>query len=216
MVDSAQLIKHTLKILKSTDPTTGKKTWYYVEYRQAIGFDSFLSGNSNVTNGVVVHTGSESSGNSGYLLDMTPESGSSIYDDWQDPALVVGQSFSDPDSGVTITPLSVSSMSATVSVRFELVVSVSTDRSTYSTNQVVSITPIVRAQGSLIANATVTFTVMKPTGVVTTGNATTGSDGKAVYKYRLKKNDPLGTYQVTGGVSLDGDSCTASTNFTVQ
>src|SRR3989454_5276368 len=34
---------NALKILQSTDPTTGKKTWYYVEYRQAIGFDNFLS-----------------------------------------------------------------------------------------------------------------------------------------------------------------------------
>lgn len=61
-----------LKILKATDPTTGMKTWYYVEFRQAIGFDSFLSGNSNVLNGVVIHTGSESSANSSDLLDMTP------------------------------------------------------------------------------------------------------------------------------------------------
>ena len=61
-----------LKILKATNPTTGMKTWYYVEFRQAIGFDSFLSGNSNVLNGVVIHTGSESSANSSDLLDMTP------------------------------------------------------------------------------------------------------------------------------------------------
>jgi hypothetical protein len=39
---------NALKILKSTDPTTGKKTWYYGETRKAIGFDSFLSSNSNV------------------------------------------------------------------------------------------------------------------------------------------------------------------------
>jgi hypothetical protein len=32
-----------LKILKSTDPSTGKRTWYYVESRQAIGFDAFLA-----------------------------------------------------------------------------------------------------------------------------------------------------------------------------
>jgi hypothetical protein len=90
---------NALKILKSTDPTTGNKTWYYVEYRQAIGFDSFLSRNSNVTKGIVIHTGSESSGNSSYLLDMTPAISS-----WSDAALDVGQSFSAADSGVTIAP----------------------------------------------------------------------------------------------------------------
>jgi hypothetical protein len=31
-----------LKIL-ATDSTTGAKTWYYVEARKAIGFDSFLT-----------------------------------------------------------------------------------------------------------------------------------------------------------------------------
>src|SRR6185295_6073542 len=53
-----------LKIQKFTDPTTGKKTWYYVEFRRPIGFDSFISGNSNLMNGVMVHTGTE-----GYSVD---------------------------------------------------------------------------------------------------------------------------------------------------
>lgn len=92
-----------LKIAKSTDATTGATTWYYVEFRQAIGFDAFLSSNTNVLTGVVVHTGAESSGDTGYLLDMTPSSASS--GDRNDPALVVGQTFSDPASGVTIDTL---------------------------------------------------------------------------------------------------------------
>jgi NPCBM-associated, NEW3 domain of alpha-galactosidase len=100
-----------LAVLKATDPSTGKQTWYYVEYRQALGFDSFLSSNSNVLNGVVIHTGSTSDGNSSYLLDLTPTTSS-----WSDPALSVGQSFYDPDAGVTIAPLSVSGTGATVSV----------------------------------------------------------------------------------------------------
>src|SRR5262245_64882080 len=100
-----------LTVLKSTNTTTGQQTWYYVEYRRALGFDSFLSSNSNVLNGVVIHTGSTSDGNSSYLLDLTPATSS-----WSDPALVVGQSFYDPDAGVTIAPLSVSSTGATVSV----------------------------------------------------------------------------------------------------
>ena len=82
-----------LKILKSPG------TWYYVEYRQPIGFDGFLSAPSlkNVRNGIVIHT---RTGSHSHLLDMTPETASLT-----DPALEVGHSFSDPAAGMTITPL---------------------------------------------------------------------------------------------------------------
>jgi hypothetical protein len=100
-----------LKILKATDPATGKKTWYYVEFRQAIGFDSVFSGNDNILNGVVIHTGSESDANSSDLLDMTPTTSS-----MSDPALAVGKSFTDPNAEVTIAATWASSTSAAVSV----------------------------------------------------------------------------------------------------
>jgi hypothetical protein len=101
-----------LKILRSTDPTTGKRTWFYVEFRQAIGFDGFLStGYSNVLNGVVIRTGTESDGNTSYLLDMTPQT-----DDWTDPALDGGLSFTDPLSGVTLKTISVNSTRVSVRV----------------------------------------------------------------------------------------------------
>jgi hypothetical protein len=102
-----------LKILKSMDPATGDKTWYYVEHRRNIGFDSGVGGNSNVLNGVVIHTGSESSRNSSFLLDLTPETPT-----YSDPALVVGDSFRDPEAGVTITALSASASGAIVNVSF--------------------------------------------------------------------------------------------------
>jgi len=35
-----------LKILQAVDSTTGRQTFYYVEYRQPIGFDAYLSTNS--------------------------------------------------------------------------------------------------------------------------------------------------------------------------
>ncbi len=96
-----------LKILKSSSA----KTWYYVEYRQAIGYDNSLSSNTNVLNGVVVHTGSESSANTSYLLDMTPSTSS-----WWDPALGLGQTFYDPESGVRITPAWANSTGSGVNV----------------------------------------------------------------------------------------------------
>jgi hypothetical protein len=96
-----------LKIPKSTNP----KTWYYVEYRQAMGYDSFLSGNSNVLNGVVIHLGTDTDPNSSYLLDLTPGT-----DSWDDPALVLGQSFTDPTAGIVIAPVSMNGSSASVQV----------------------------------------------------------------------------------------------------
>ena len=93
---------------------------------------------------------------------------------------------------------------------------VSTDQPTYSTNQSVSITTLVSANESAVAGASVTFTVTTPTGAMTTGTATTGPDGKTGYKFRLKKNDPLGTYPVRASASLKGVSGTAGTSFTVQ
>ncbi|MGH8065371.1 MAG: MG2 domain-containing protein [Candidatus Entotheonellia bacterium] len=322
-----------LAILKSTDATTGRQTWYYVEYRQALGFDSFLATNTNVLNGVMVHTGSPQNGDSSYLLDMTPASASQNWSDWSDPAIVVGQSFDDPETGVTIAPVSVSSTGAAVSVSFAspacvrgnptmvlspsqsewvpagttvtytvtvtnrdnagctassfslqaavhdgwtaafanaaLVISpgasasttlqvtspvstpdgfytiaitaansadstyatstsatyvidagfdvaVSTNQPSYTTNQSVSITTIVSANGSPVAGASVTFTITKQNGAVMTGKATTGANGAAVYTFRLKKNDPLGTYQVKANASLNGVSGTAETSFTVR
>ena len=46
-----------LKILKSVD-ASGRRTWYYVETRAKMGYDSAL------TAGVLLHTGSEATGNS--------------------------------------------------------------------------------------------------------------------------------------------------------
>jgi len=117
-----------LKLLKRTDPTTGTRDWYYVEFRQAIGFDSYLatvSGpyqllTSNILNGVEIRWGSEASSDSSRLLDMTPGSVdpySGIVDLYaNDPALTVGNSFSDPDAGVMVTVASVTPGGASVSV----------------------------------------------------------------------------------------------------
>jgi hypothetical protein len=213
-----------LKILKSTDPTTGYRTWYYVESRQASGFDAFLAGYSNPTSGVLVHTGSESTGNSSYLLDMTP--GSSW--NWYDAALVAGQSFADADAGLTLTTESASTTGATVTVNFSTPATTSpssttsltevlaTDQPSYSRNQIVSITSTVTSGGSPVVGAAVTFTITKASGSIVMANGTTGSDGSAVYKLRLRKQDPLGTYQA-GAVAKNGAaSANAATQFTVK
>jgi len=106
--------------LKSTDPTTGAKTWYYLEARQAAGFDAFLADptyyTENETTGVLFHIGTNGNGNSGELPDMTPATPTSS--GWFDPSLAVGQSFQDSAAGVTFTTASATSTGAVVSVQF--------------------------------------------------------------------------------------------------
>jgi M6 family metalloprotease-like protein len=111
---------NALKILKSADPTTGAKTWYYLEARKAFGFDAFLTDSTyytqNETTGVLFHTGTDGDGNTSDLLDMTPAT--PTYYSWFDPSLVVAQSFQDSTAGLTITPTAVSSTDATVQITF--------------------------------------------------------------------------------------------------
>lgn len=98
-----------LKILKST--SNGINTWYYAEYRQALGFDSFLTNYPNLTGGVVIHLGTDNSPNSSDLLDMTPGTTS-----WMDSALDTGLTFTDPSNGTTISTVAANSSGATVAV----------------------------------------------------------------------------------------------------
>ncbi|MDP5293448.1 Ig-like domain-containing protein [Oceanimonas sp. CHS3-5] len=96
-----------LKILRSQDPVTGLRSWLYVEYRQPVGFDSIIVEDStfdsdNILDGVIVRIGEEDDHYYGsYLLDMTPDS--RVGGDHMDPALAVGRSFTDPESGITIS-----------------------------------------------------------------------------------------------------------------
>jgi hypothetical protein len=139
-----------LKILKSADPTTGVKTWYYVEARQAIGEDGFLAGNANVLNGVLVSIGTDGDGNTSELLDMTPGSGSLVYLDWSDPALVVGQTFADPGAGMTMATQWVTATQAAVTVSLAA-------PSCVPANPTVALSP---SQGqSVQAGTAVTYTV---------------------------------------------------------
>jgi len=102
-----------LKALKSVDPTTGAKTWYYLEYRQAVGLDSGLSfySTGNLTKGVSIHSAIDLNGNASYLLDMTADTAA-----WYDAALVPGARFSDSAAGISVTTLSAGSNEAQVDI----------------------------------------------------------------------------------------------------
>jgi hypothetical protein len=221
-----------LKILKSVDSTTGLRTWYYVQSRQAIGFDAGLAATtsnvepSNILNGLLILFGTESYGNSSYLLDMTPASGSSIYLDWRDPALIVGQTFTDPTTGVTVTADWVTATQAGVTVQLAgssstpsgpALVTITTDRSSYTTGQTVAMAATVKTSSGLpIAKTSVRFAVTKSNGVVVTGTANTDSNGVATYKLRLKQQDPPGSYEADATATKVAPSAKATANFMVQ
>ena len=105
-----------LKILQQQDPTGQGATWYYLEYRQALGFDSFITGNSNVLNGVLLRTGADFDYSSSLLLDMTPNSSIFAFEDVSDPALVVGKSFTDNAAGITIATNQADTAGSSVSI----------------------------------------------------------------------------------------------------
>jgi hypothetical protein len=107
-----------IRILRDVDPVTGQRRWFYLESRQALGFDSFLATSNDgdsATNGLTFRTGVEGDPDSSYLLDMTPNS--QAYD-WLDFALPLGISFTDAASGATIALEQVGTSGATVSVNF--------------------------------------------------------------------------------------------------
>ncbi|SQH77154.1 conserved exported protein of unknown function, might belong to Peptidase M11 gametolysin [Shewanella benthica] len=104
-----------LRVRRGIDADTGLPLWYYLEYRQPIGFDDFLQGKSGITDGVVLHLATDNDMQSNLLIDMTPNSG--IYD-FDDAALLAGTSYTDLDAGVTITTEWADETGASVSVTY--------------------------------------------------------------------------------------------------
>jgi len=164
--------------------------WFYVEYRRPIGFDTgAVAGNPNVANGVLVHYWS-GAGNGVYLLDMTPATSS-----WTDPALDVGATFSDPDGGVTITPVWVDGTTAGVNVTIAAICT--------RANPAVTMTP---AQQQGTAGTPLTYTVS-----VTSRDANCGTT-----TFSLQAATPTGWSAALGATSLAlADGATTSTTLTV-
>lgn len=223
-----------LKILKSTDAVTGARTWYYLEFRQPTGFDAVLATmtGSNVTSGIVVHTGTDNDINSSFLLDLTPNSSS--YVDWNDPALVLGQSYSDDVAGVTITPTVIGSTGATVYVTLatgtsgststsnststvtSLTVAATTDKTSYRAGQTVLVSAKVSAGSTASSGASVVFTIAGPDGSTTMLSAKTDSSGMANCSYALSRKAVKGIYLVKAQASNTTLSGTGNTSFSIR
>jgi len=115
-----------IKIPRGLDPTTGKKRWFSIEYRQSLAHDAFLDGRSysmfrgDVTDGVVVRLSTEGDEKSSRLLHLKPNSTfKDIYgtNDWFDPAMTIGTSYTDSESGVSFSLLSTNGEQAEISVQ---------------------------------------------------------------------------------------------------
>ncbi len=145
-----------VKIPRGINPLTGNQTWFYVEYRQAVGFDSFLNTRpyaQDVTNGVIIHLVEDNIPNSSELLHMNPDTSFfSVfgYANWFDPALRVGGSFTDPVSGVTISTDWVDAASASITVHLG-------SQTCIQTKPAVTITPL--QSGSVTAGTSASYDV---------------------------------------------------------
>jgi len=103
-IENYEMIRGQSKGLKIWNPATS--TYYYVESRARTGFDA------NVAAGVVLHTGSPTTANSSYQLDLAPTTTTF------DSTLDVGQAFTDSATGLTIQTISTSIDGAMVRVSF--------------------------------------------------------------------------------------------------
>ncbi|MEQ6292125.1 Ig-like domain-containing protein [Vogesella sp. GCM10023246] len=191
-----------VKLLKSVNATTGQKSWYYLEYRQAINLDTPLENSPGITGGVLVHMATEGDGDSSDLLDMTPASNTNLSYEWSDASLAVGKTYTDAN-GVSMTVLSADGTGAAVSVS--------------TTGQTAPVPSCVRA------NPTVTLTSSQ-SGTVTPGGAAnytlsvTNADGSACSSstFNLASVVPAGWSGSLGAASLTlAAGASGSTTLTV-
>jgi subtilase family serine protease len=101
-----------------------------------------------------------------------------------------------------------------------LSVSVATNKGSYKVGQLVTITVTVTSSGTPVSGATVSMTVYYPNGSPVSSNpppATTGSNGKATFRYLVTSSAPKGTYTAVASASLTGyTSGSGSTTFMVK
>ncbi len=114
-----------IKVPRARDASGAVLDWYYLEYRQEIGFDAspvnWLT-KYKVNEGVLIHFFPhgpvENFNHITRLLDMTPQSYSSPTFDAYDAALPLGSTYADATWGVEFSPVARDDQSITVRVRF--------------------------------------------------------------------------------------------------
>jgi hypothetical protein len=121
-IDVSPPIRSPLRVTLSPLETTGglkalaihaDGTTFWVEYREAIGVDSWLTSFPGALNGVLVHIPQPSDASNGSnLLDMTPNAAGFL-----DAALPVGASYTDPTRAFTLRVQSATADAVTLFVR---------------------------------------------------------------------------------------------------
>ena len=111
-----------LKIPQARDGAGNITSWYYLEYRQPIGYDNVTGFTPTVQqlgipNGAFVRLGPVGDDMTTTLLDMTPGSRSGGLDIFE-PTLQVGSSYLDPVAGVSFGIVSRNAASMAVRVKF--------------------------------------------------------------------------------------------------
>jgi serine protease len=98
-----------------------------------------------------------------------------------------------------------------------LVVTVKTDKASYTNRQTVTITVTVTDGTNLVSGAAVSTTILTANGKQYAGSGTTNSSGVATFSHKVNtKSDGTGTYSVTATAAASGISGTGSTTFSVQ
>ncbi|HEY9031672.1 MAG TPA: Ig-like domain-containing protein, partial [Kangiella sp.] len=134
------------KIFKQTK-ASGQNEWYYLEYRQAIGFDAHLADSyPQFLTGVRLREGTDNAPNDSYLLDTTPETLS-----WTDITLQPGQTYHDSANDVSITLAASDGSSAVIQVNYGQAPAI-------CQNQVPSIEPL--SNTSIATNAGSNFEIV--------------------------------------------------------
>lgn len=99
-----------LKVFKGLD-VEGNSEWYYLEYRQQIGYDTNLISKYPLYQyGLLLRMATEDQPKSSYLLDSTPES------DWSDITINPGNPYRDTKNGLEINVLSANGSEVEVEV----------------------------------------------------------------------------------------------------
>lgn len=220
----------SLRVLKSIDATTGKKSWYYIEYRQPLGFDSALPSlyNSNLVKGVQLRIATDDEPDSSHLLDMTPNS--AYADDMNDAALLLGASYSDSNAGVSITLSWADSSSAGVTINFAqqscvrkapAVTLASSQSGSVAAGSTVGYTVAVNnLDSSACPASTVALAAVLPAGwssslASQSLSLSAGSSGSTTLQVSSPTTTSAGSYGIAVSASTASGSSTATTSYSI-
>ncbi len=205
----------------------GRQRWYYLEYRQPVGFDAGLGSIGNVTRGVLLHLGTQGDALSSRILDMTPGSSDvSRSADFEDGALLPGGSYRDATAGLTISVVSADATGAVIDVIVDAVqpppastlgVAGGTDKTSYARSETVYLSALARLDGAVSSGVNVSFAVRNPAGGTTNYAAVSGADGYARASFKLgRAKSAIGSYTVGIGASKDQLTASAGSGFQVK